>query len=117
MKLAVLLLVAAIAAPATAFPGRTLSDRDLKRLDSRPFDKRAMMGHSVVLGRHHGVRVVADYPCSDICPDYTVRIIHYDAAPGAACDRIGGATVFRSVPVAIATVQERFCVPRVLAQK
>jgi hypothetical protein len=59
--------------------------------------------------------VVADYPCSDICPDYTTRIIHYAARPGAECDRIGGATVTRMVPVSIAVMRQQFCVPTAIA--
>jgi hypothetical protein len=59
--------------------------------------------------------VVVDYPCADVCPDYTVRIIHYDVAPGHDCDQIGGKTVVRAVPFAIAARVEPFCVPAVLA--
>ncbi len=115
MKLAIILLAAAVAVPATALPARNLSDRDLKRLDARPFDKRAMMGKTVVLGRHHGVRVVANYPCSDVCPNYTVRIIHYDVQPGSECERAGGVTVTRTVPFGIGVVRKPFCAPKVLA--
>ena len=44
-----------------------------------------MMEKRITLGLHHGVPVVVEFPCSDICPQYTTRIVHYDLAPGAAC--------------------------------
>ena len=52
-----------------------------------------MMGKRITLGRHHGVPVVVEFPCSDICPQYTTQIIHYDIAPGAACEAAGGVTL------------------------
>jgi hypothetical protein len=110
MKIAAVLLAAL-----AGLPWHSLSDRDLRALDAAPFDKRAMMGRHAVLGRHRGVRVVADYPCSDLCPQYTVRIIHYDVPPGSRCERIGGASVPRRVPVGIGVTMERFCVPRPIA--
>src|SRR5262245_20884015 len=44
-----------------------------------------MEGQRQVLGLHHGTRVVVDFPCSDICPDNTVAIIHYDVEPDQNC--------------------------------
>jgi hypothetical protein len=112
------LLAAALAAPAfAAAPVRELSDADLVAYAARPFDKGAMMFKRVALGMHHGALVVADFPCGDLCPNYTVRIIHYDAAPGPVCARAGGVVVTRSVPVSIAVTSQSFCVPAVLAGK
>jgi hypothetical protein len=35
--------------------------------------------------------VVADYPCAALCPQNTVRIIHYDIEPATdACNKAGG---------------------------
>src|SRR5947209_4127841 len=82
--LALLGLVACMGASAPA----SLSDTDLTAYAARPFDKRAMMFKHVVVGVHHGASVVADFPCGDICQDYTTRIIHYDVTPGAACRAI-----------------------------
>src|SRR5690242_12788701 len=111
------LLIAALAAPALAGGApRQLADADLTAYAAKPFDKRAMMFHRVTLGLHHGAPVVADFPCGDLCPDYTQRIIHYDAAPGPACARIRGAVVIRAVPAGIAMSQQKFCVPAVLAK-
>ncbi len=111
-------LLTALAIPALAVGGvRQLTDADLIAYAGKPFDKRAMMFHHIELGRHHGALVVADFPCGDVCPDYTVRIIHYDAPPGPACARIGGVTQTRAVPQSIAVIQKSFCVPAVLAAR
>ena len=107
------LATAAAAADAT----RQLTDADLVAYAAKPFDRGAMMFHHVALGRHHGALVVADFPCGDVCPNYTVRIIHYDAPPGPACARIGGVTVSRTVPVSIAVTEQKFCVPAILANR
>jgi hypothetical protein len=104
-----LLALTAMAAPAQ------LTDRAIAAYAARPYDKRAMMFHHVVLGLHRGIRVVVDFPCSDVCPDATTQIIHYDLAPGPGCERAGGVTVERMVPVSIAVMRRPFCVPRILA--
>jgi hypothetical protein len=96
---------------------RSLSDADILAYSTRPFDKAAMMGMRDVVGIHNGVAVVADYPCSDVCPAYTTRIIHYDAEPGPACSKAGGVVEMRTVPIAIAVQMKPFCVPKVLAKK
>jgi hypothetical protein len=108
-------LLAFAAIPAIADAVRQLTDADLLAYAAKPFDKGAMMFHRLALGLHHGAPVVADFPCGDICPNYTIRIIHYDAAPGPACAKIGGVTVTREVPQSIAVIKQSFCVPAVLA--
>lgn len=108
-------LLAALATPAlAAAPVRQLTDADLTAYAAKPFDKAAMMFKRVALGMHHGALVVADFPCGDVCPNYTVRIIHYDAPPGPACAKLGGVTETRSVPVSIAVEEKTYCVPAVL---
>jgi hypothetical protein len=113
-------LCCALFAPAASLadpsPGQSvLTDAALVAYAAAPFDKTAMMGRRVDLGRHRGVPVVAEFPCSDVCPAYTVRIVHYAVAPGAACDAAGGVTEAREVPYGIATHEEPFCIPRPLA--
>ena len=93
----------------------TLTDAQIKAYASAPFDQAKWMGKSVVLGVHHGARVVADFPCSDLCPDYTIRVIHYDVEPGQACDAIGGVKVARLIPMGIGAAERAYCVPKVLA--
>ncbi|HLY78495.1 MAG TPA: hypothetical protein VKQ70_03920 [Caulobacteraceae bacterium] len=113
-----LVLTLALLAPqrlAAAEP-RQLSDAELIAYDAQPFDHAAMMGKRVVVGLFHGARVVAEFPCSDVCPDYTTRIVHLDVAPGAACAAAGGVTEARRVPCSIAMVERDFCVPRPLAR-
>ncbi|MDE2182154.1 MAG: hypothetical protein KGJ78_03955 [Alphaproteobacteria bacterium] len=67
-----------------------------------------------VLGIHHGIRVIVDIRCGDICPAYTVRIIHYDMPAGAECTKMGADIATVMVPRSIAVGQENFCVPHVL---
>ncbi len=93
----------------------TLTDQSIAAYAARPYDKAAKMNTHEVMGVHHGVRVVVDYPCSDVCPVYTSRIIHYEAAPGPDCDRIGGQALTLMVPYGIGVRREAFCVPQVLA--
>lgn len=92
-----------------------LDDAALVAYAARPFDKHAMMGQTVELGRNHGLPVVAEFPCSDVCPQYTVRIIHYRLPPGGNCAAAGGEEKTVGVPVAIAVLPKTFCVPAVLA--
>lgn len=94
-------------------PG-VLDDAALAAYAARPFDKRALMGQTVELGRHHGVPVVAEFPCADVCPQYTVRIIHYRLPEGAACAAVGGVQKSVLVPVAITVMTKTFCVPKPL---
>jgi hypothetical protein len=94
-------------------PG-VLDDAALTTYAARPFDKRAMMGQTVELGRNHGMPVVAEFPCSDVCPQYTVRIIHYRLPEGVDCASAGGTEKTVGVPVAIAVLPKTFCVPNAL---
>ena len=57
--------------------------------------------------------MVADFPCSDLCPAYTRRIIHYDVAP-ADCAGTGGIVVAETYPLGIAVTKRDFCEPAVL---
>ncbi|HET6806259.1 MAG TPA: hypothetical protein VFH59_12545 [Frateuria sp.] len=95
-------------------PG-ALDDAALQAYAARPFDKQALMGQTIELGRNHGLPVVAEFPCADVCPQYTVRIIHYRLPEGADCQSAGGVEETVAVPVAIAVMQKTFCVPRALA--
>jgi hypothetical protein len=105
----------ALTVPAPAAPVRRLSDADILRYAATRFDARKMMFHREVVGRHRGTLVVADFPCGDVCPQYTQRIIHYDVGL-SSCPRIGGAIVQESVPHGIAVLRQPFCEPAVLAK-
>jgi hypothetical protein len=58
-------------------PELAADDRQLLDYASRSYVKQEMMNTKVSLGVHNGAPVIAEFPCSDICPDNTVRIIHY----------------------------------------
>jgi hypothetical protein len=72
---------------------------------------------SLQLGYHHGNRVMATHPCSDLCPDYTTRVVYYDLEPGASCEASGGVNEEITVPVGIGAFPIPFCVPRALVGK
>lgn len=114
--LGVLLGAAALSACASqaATPG-VLDDAALTAYAAKPFDKAAMMHSTAELGRHHGQRLVADFPCADVCPQYTVRIIHYVLPDGVTCASVGGVEKDVLVPVAITVRSKSFCVPKVVA--
>jgi hypothetical protein len=95
-------------------PG-VLDDAALQTYAVKPFDKHTMMGRTIELGRNHGVPVVAEFPCADVCPQYTIRIIHYRLPEGGDCASVGGVEKRVGVPVAIAVMQKTFCVPKALA--
>ena len=105
------LLLAALAGAARPGP---ISDARIAAIAASRFDRRAMMFHHELLGLNRGLRVLADYPCSDVCPDATVRIIHYDRPPGPGCEAAGGVTASRMVPISIAVQRVDYCVPAVL---
>src|SRR5947208_16993159 len=115
------LLIPALASAAGGRPApppkvRHVSDAQLVLYAATAFDKRRMMFRREAIGLHRGTLVVADFPCSDVCPVYTRRIIHYDVAPDA-CSRAGGVVVAETYPLGIAVTKRDFCEPAVLAAK
>ena len=114
--LALLCVLAGAGCATRASEPGLLADAALAAYAAKPFDKHAMMGQTVELGRNHGVPVVAWFPCSDVCPQYTVRIIHYRLPEGADCTAAGGVEESVGVPVAIAVLPRTFCVPKVLVE-
>lgn len=96
-------------------PERELSDAELRELASAPFDAAAVMLHSFAVGRHRNHPVRIDFPCGDVCPAYTAKIVRYDLDPGACPPE--GEVVTLGVPGGIAVQLKDFCVPRVLAVK
>lgn len=108
------LLLGGISCTSRAVDAGMLDDAALRAYATRPWDKARLMGSTVQLGRHHGVPVVAEFPCADVCPRYTVRIIHYVLPEGVSCESVGGVEQSVGVPVAIMVRQETFCFPKVL---
>ena len=65
------------------------------------------------LGMLRGVPVVISYTCSDVCPDYTKRIVRYNVLAGPECDRIGGISKDIIVPKGIGVGLRRYCIPAI----
>jgi hypothetical protein len=93
-----------------------ISAAELLDVASKPYDKKLAPQGRVVLGALGGNEVVADYICSDLCPDYTVRIIHFEVEPGSRCNAIDGVARDVVVPMGIGAVAKAFCFPRVLIE-
>ncbi|GAA0536404.1 hypothetical protein FHS83_003322 [Rhizomicrobium palustre] len=70
-----------------------------------------------VLGLHRGLPVVVDVRCGDVCPQNTVRFIHYIGQTEAACAQTRGDIVSVDVPKGITSGQEKFCVPHILVRQ
>ncbi len=94
-----------------------LTDDQIVKAATAPFDKKAKMGRHDELGQVGKVKVVADYYCSDVCPAYTMRVVHFDVKPGKPCEAAGGLVKTYIVPRGIAAVPEAFCVPKVLVER
>jgi len=97
-----------------------ISDAAILAEVARPLtrdDQTRLMDRHEVIGTQNGVRVVIDYPCSDICPDYTTRVLHLDVAPGSACHAAGGVVREQWVPIGVAVESRPFCLPRILADR
>lgn len=92
----------------------TLSDDDLLRYGRSSYSKAGMMFKEIQLGLHHNIPVKVSFPCGDICPDYTTRIIYYDVDI-VKCEENGGVVSEVAVPVSIAMEKKSFCIPKVLA--
>lgn len=87
-----------------------LNAKFLKEYTAEKFDKREMMHKTIVLGAYKDTKVVAEHPCSDMCPDYTIRIVRYDIDLNN-CDKIAGTKKVFNVPIGIAVMLKEYCVP------
>jgi len=96
-------------------PHRVLTDTDLADIPSKYENIDANFGKYWRLGKHNGVMVVAEHPCSDLCPWNTLRIIRYSTPPGRLCDEIGGLSLELPVPGVISVEIGIFCIPKMLA--
>lgn len=93
---------------------KALTDDDLLTYAKSSFDKAEMMGKDIIIGKHKDIAVRANFPCSDVCPDSTIRIIHYDIDPKLAnmCNMVGGEVKSILVPIAITVRPQEFCFPK-----
>jgi hypothetical protein len=110
-----LVLWVAIAAGPCFGQGASLSEESLLKYASSHYDKKSYGKQHQILGKLNGAEVVVDFICSDICPDYTVRVIHLGVPPGEQCTAIGGVEKTIVIPVSIAAGPKAFCVPKILA--
>jgi len=93
----------------------TLSDEELLNYAKSPFDKGKMMGKDFILGYHNGIPVRVSFPCSDICPDNTIRIIRYNVSL-SECESVGGEIKSIYVPVGIGRMSKAFCFPKIIVE-
>jgi hypothetical protein len=96
----------------------SLSENDRKILDyaTSQYDKATTMMHKrVVICENNQTPIVAIFPCGDICPDYMVRVIHYELLPGQKCSDLGGVERKLRVVRGRASNDEIFCFPKVLS--
>jgi hypothetical protein len=106
--------VAGVAACASAATPAQMDAAALQAWAGKPWDKAALMHATVEVGNYHGVPVVAEHPCSDVCPQYTVRIIHFQLPADVSCASVGGVEKEVLVPIAITVRSKTFCVPDAL---
>jgi hypothetical protein len=114
---ATLFVLILLVAPVRDGAGAVLTDADIAAVAAQPWDKATMMDRHIVLGFHNGGRVVVDFPCGDVCPEYTTRIIHYEVEPGPGCGGLGGVPRHAIVGSGASSVRRAFCVPAVLGEK
>ena len=107
-------LTVAIAAFGCAGHAARISEAELLEYASMRYDKGLYVERRHILGKLNKTEVVADFVCSDLCPTYTVRVIHFDVEPGPRCAEIGGVERSVPVPIAITTRERAFCFPKVL---
>lgn len=93
--------------------GMSLSDKDVLAYQQEAYDRQQFMHKTIAVGSHNGIKVIAEHPCSDVCPQYTVRIVRY-SVPIKICHASGGAIGYRIVPHGIAIATKQFCVPAIL---
>lgn len=96
-------------------PTQPISDDQLLSYASAPYDKNRIEKQKDPLGLLNGTPVVADFICSDLCPAYTVRVIHFELGREKNCAAAGGVEKAIRIPVSIAAMDKVFCFPKVLA--
>ena len=108
-------IIAIVVASPFVLAGGALSDNDILSAAMKAYDKRQKENTKEFIGIHDGKKVIAIYPCGDICPDYTKRVIHY-AINIDDCEENGGVIKQVRVTRGRSSNKESFCVPKVLAQ-
>lgn len=91
-----------------------LDASSLQAWAAKPWNKGELMNTTVEVGHYRNVPVVAEFPCSDVCPQYTVRIIHYRLPADVSCASVDGIEKDVLVPIAIMVRSKTFCIPKPL---
>ena len=102
--------------PAPARAHAPITDADVLAYASSDYDKSRHVPLDFILGTVNNLPVIVEFRCSDLCPAYTVRIIHFGWPTGTACAEIGGAERTIMVPKGRAAHEEAFCFPKVLVE-
>lgn len=94
---------------------RVLTDEELLAYAQSSFDKKEMMFKDVIIGTHNGTSVRVTFPCADLCPDYTTRVIRYDVDV-EQCGTVDGVVKALYIPNAAGLAYQTFCFPKVLTE-
>ena len=97
-----------------AIAEEALTNNRILKFAMEPYAKSAKMNTTEILGTHNKNILQVIYPCGDICPDYTKRIIHYKIEM-KNCKNIGGIIKKKRIVRGRASNIESFCVPVVIA--
>ncbi len=96
-------------------PNERLSDEQLLQYARSSFDKGEMWGKHLIIGYHNEVPVEVSFPCSDVCPDATIRIIRYNVTL-KDCKSVDGKIKSIYVPRGIGIELAEFCFPKVIVE-
>lgn len=94
--------------------GPRLTDKELLDYASSSYDKGLYDQPPKILGDLRGVDVVVEYKCSDICPNYAVRVIRFELPADKTCDQVGGRYTYFDLPPFSQQPHGGYCVPNVL---
>lgn len=92
---------------------KTLTDKDLLDYARSDFNKTQMMFKDIMIGKHNNIPVKVSFPCGDVCPEYTIRIIRYDVNL-TNCSQVNGEIKSVLIPAGIAVLPKEFCFPKLL---
>lgn len=120
MIVIVLLLAAAyvFVSPKPDFeePQKELNSAQVLSLLEKEYDFETVSGTKVLAGQFNGAAVIVDFPCSDICPGNTYKIVRFDVE-WYQCSDIGGKVEELMSPMGIAIGLKKYCVPEVIYGK
>ena len=99
--------------PESEKPQKELTSAQVLSLLKQNYDLETLSGSKVIVGKYMGTAVVVDFPCSDVCPANTFKIVRYDVEWNQCAD-IGGKIEELKFPMGIAVGLKKFCVPKVI---